>query len=107
MPGKSLNEFSLETSVPGGVRNIISTGYSQWGTSRFASSSPLAARFSKSSMMIDVLTKFLFSRVMTFRSESRPALKSVPLGQQLWSSNAPQETTAKIGRSRLRASVST
>jgi hypothetical protein len=57
--------------------------------------------------MVEVLTNPSFSRVMTFGSESRPALKSVPLGQQLWSSNAPQETTAKIGRLRLRACART
>ena len=54
-------------------------------------------------MMTDVLTKYLLRRLITSGSESRPALKSVPLGQQLWSPNDPHETMAKIGRPRLRA----
>jgi hypothetical protein len=53
---------------------------------------------------VDVQTKRLFRSWITSGSESRPALKSVPLGQQLWSSNDPQETMAKIGRPRRRDS---
>jgi hypothetical protein len=54
-------------------------------------------------MMTDVHTKSLLSLLITSGSESRPALKSVPLGQQLWSAKEPQETMAKIGLPRLRA----
>ncbi len=53
--------------------------------------------------MVEVHTNLLFSSLMTSGSESRPALKSVPLGQQLWSSKDPHETIAKIGLPRLRA----
>jgi hypothetical protein len=58
-------------------------------------------------MMMDVLTNSLLRQLMILGSESRPALKSVPLGQQLWSSKDPHETMAKIGKFLLRARAKT
>jgi hypothetical protein len=83
MPGKSLNELSFDTTLHAGVTNIISTGYSHSPASCFANESPFAPRLSKSSIRIVVQIKLLLSRLMISFSESRPALKSVPLGQQL------------------------
>ena len=106
-PGKSSKEFILDISLPCGVRNIISSGYCQLASNVLANSSPFSARLFTSSMIMEVQTKLLLSQATTSRSESRPALKSVPLGQQLWSSVAPHETRAKIGRFRLRECVKT
>lgn len=57
----------------------------------------LSRRLWMSSMTIHELTKVSLMVSMTLGSESRPALKSVPLGQQLWSSSGLVSTTMKIG----------